>query len=230
MAAESARPESAASRPEIDSHIMKLIVGVIALTLASLTAFFAPSELPSISASYHAGGWSRDIFVGFLFAIGAFLLAYNGKDWPWEMVLAKIAAFAAAGVAMFPCDCDTGNEIVPYIHYIAAAVMFIILAVFCGMFFRRARAKNKRTANWRAYIYAACGAVLVLAVAVLAYDAFTDGSLSAWWNSLVFHAEAAALIAFGVSWLVASRVLPVITGPEERIHILPKKPAALART
>ena len=227
MATESATPETASSRPEIDSHIMKLIVGVIALTLASLTAFFAPSQLTSISASYHAGGWSRDIFVGFLFAIGAFLLAYNGKDWPWEMVLAKVAAFAAAGVAMFPCDCDTGNEIVPHVHYVAAAVMFTILAAFCGMFYRRARAKHKRTADWRAYIYAACGVVLMLAVAVLAYNAFTGGSLTARWNLLVFYAEAAALIAFGVSWLVASRVLPVITGPEERIHLLPKRPAGV---
>lgn len=214
-----------ASKPEIDYHIMKLIVGVIALTLASLTAFFAPSPLTSISASYHAGGWSRDIFVGFLFAIGAFLLAYNGKDWPWEMVLAKIAAFAAAGVAMFPCECNTGLEIVPYVHYVAAAVMFIILAVFCGMFCRRALAKHNREANWRAGIYAACGAVIVLAVLVLAYDGMTGGSLSARWNRTVFYGEAAGLFAFGVSWLVGSLVLPVITQPRERIHVIPRRPA-----
>lgn len=224
MTTESAKAEAASSKPEIDNHIMKLIVGVIALTLAGLTAFFAPEALNSISASYHAGGWSRDIFVGFLFAIGAFLLAYNGKDWPLEMVLAKAAALAAAGVALFPCECGKGVEIVPYVHYVSAAVMFLILAAFCRLFFNRARAKHHRKANWRAAIYALCGIVIALAVAVLSYDGLTNNSLSAKFPPLVFYGESAGLIAFGISWLVASRVLPVITEPQERVHLLPKKP------
>jgi hypothetical protein len=224
MATEHSKPETGPSKPEIDNHIMKLIVGVIALTLASLTALFAPSPLDSISASYHAGGWSRDIFVGFLFAIGAFLLAYNGKDWPAEMVLAKIAAFAAAGVAMFPCECGTGVEIIPYVHYVSATVMFMILAAFCWMFFNRAREKGRRKADWRAVIYAACGIVILVAVAVLSYDGLTDGSLSTKLPRLIFYGETAGLVAFGVSWLVASRVFPIITDPNERVHVLPKRP------
>jgi hypothetical protein len=224
MATGSSKPETGPSKPEIDNHIMKLIVGVIALTLASFTALFSPSPLDSISASYHAGGWSRDIFVGFLFAIGAFLLAYNGKDWPAEMVLAKIAALAAAGVAMFPCECGTGIEIIPYVHYIAAAVMFVILAAFCWIFFNRARAKARRKADWRAVIYAFCGIAILVAVGVLSYDGLTDASLSAKLPGLVFYGETAALVAFGVSWLVASRVFPVITDRNERVHVLPKRP------
>ena len=58
-------------RIEIDHHTMKLIVGVIAISLAWLTSIFSQTPLESISASYHADGWSRDIFVGFLFAISA---------------------------------------------------------------------------------------------------------------------------------------------------------------
>jgi len=78
-------------RSEIDEHTGKLIVGLIALFLASFTNFFSGDSINSISEAYHQGGWARDIFVGFLFAITAFLLAYNGKS-RRQMVLSKIAA------------------------------------------------------------------------------------------------------------------------------------------
>jgi uncharacterized membrane protein YozB (DUF420 family) len=199
-------------------------VGVIALTLACLTAYFSSTPLPSISASYHEDGWSRDFFVGFLFAIAAFLFAYNGKDWPLEMILAKLAALAAAAVALFPCDCGRNNEIIPYVHFVAAAVMFLILAAFCRLFYKRARVKRHRKADWRANIYAVCGIVIVLAVLVLGYDGLTGNSLSMKVPRLIFYGEAAGLVAFGVSWLVASRVFPGITEPEERVHVMPKRP------
>ena len=92
-------------RPEIDNQTMKLIVGLIAVSLPFLTNYFSPTPLDSISASYWAeGDWSRNIFVGFLFAIGAFLLSYNGYG-DDQRRLSKVAAFAAVAVAMFPCNC-----------------------------------------------------------------------------------------------------------------------------
>ncbi len=206
---------------EIDHHIMKLIVGVIALTLANLTAFFASSPLDSISASYHEPGWPRDIFVGFLFAISAFLLAYNGYGGT-EMVLSKVAAVAALGVAIFPCQCKTHDEIIPYLHAISAAVMFLILAVFCWFFYQRAREKRQRRADWRAWIYLVCGVVIVVAVVVLILDDLMGGPIQKSVPRLVFYGERAGLVAFGISWLVASRVLPVLTAPEERVSLLPK--------
>ena len=124
-------------REEIDNHTMKLIIGLIAISLAALTSIFAETPIQSISASYYEDGWSGDIFVGFLFAIAAFLLAYNGKS-TYEMLLSKMAAVAAMGVAMFPCKCGTHTEIIRYVHGTSAAVMFVILAIFCYIFFRRA--------------------------------------------------------------------------------------------
>lgn len=44
--------------------------------------------------------------------------------------MSKVAALAAICVAMFPCGCDSHPQIIPMVHYIAAAVMFSILAVF----------------------------------------------------------------------------------------------------
>lgn len=205
---------------EIDHHILKLIVAVIALTLANLTALFSSTPIESISASYHEGGWARDIFVGFLFAVSAFLLAYNGSS-TTEMALSKVAAIAALGVAMFPCRCGDRAEIIPYVHAISAAIMFLVLAGFCAIFYSRARAKHRRTADLRAYIYALCGIVIVAAVAVLAFDGIAGGRISSSVERLTFYGERAGLMAFGISWLVASRVLPYLTAADERVSVLP---------
>lgn len=208
------------SKYEIDHHVLKLIVGFIALSLANLAASFSPVPLESISDSYHQGGWARDVFVGFLFAIGSFLLAYNGSS-AWEMIFCKIAAFAALGVAMFPCGCGGHVEIIPYVHYTSAAVMFSVLAGLCAIFYHRARKKGRREAIWRAYIYATCAVIIVASMVVLALDNFAGHFISARVDRLVFYGERAGLMAFGVSWLVASRALPVLTAKDERIQVLP---------
>lgn len=208
-------------RPEIDHHTMKLIVGVIALSLASLTSALSPAPLDSISASYWADGdWPRNIFVGFLFAIGAFLLSYNGRS-DREMVLAKIAAFAAVGVAMFPCGCGGHPQIIPGVHYISAAVMFGILAAFCYFLFDRAWSKGWAQARTRAVIYALCGLTIILAMALMAIDILTGGALSARLARFTFYAEASGLVAFGIAWLTASRILPLITRADERMPFAP---------
>lgn len=210
---------SAPKRQEIDHRTTKLIVGIIAISLAALTGAFASSALTSISASFYEGGWSQTIFIGFLFAIAAFLMAYNGLT-KAEMILSKIASFASLGVAMFPCKCDTHTEIIPNIHGISASLMFLILAYFCYAFFVRAKAKGYPQAKLRAAIYAGCGIAIVLAIVVLGYDGLTESSLSAAIPRLTFYGEATGLIAFGISWLTASRVLPVLTRPNERFSPL----------
>lgn len=187
-------------RVEIDHHTIKLIIGVIALSLAGLTSYFADDPILSISASYYEDGWSRDIFVGFLFAIAAFLLAYNGKS-TIEMMLSKVAALSAMGVAMFPCKCGDHPEIIPNVHGISTGVMFVILAIFCYIFFQRAYNKGHPQAKLRAAIYAFCGITLVLSILIIATDNLSGHSFSLKINRLIFYCEAAGLIAFGIAWL-----------------------------
>jgi len=201
-------------RAEIDEHTAKLIVGVIAISLASLTSFFSGKPLQSISASYHEGGWSRDIFVGFLFAIFAFLIAYNGNSIT-QKVLSKIAAVAALGVAVFPCKCESNADVIPYAHGTFAAVMFMILAFFCYIFFRRAWSKGHLQARIRAYIYAVCGSTIVASILIIAIDNYTGGIISSRIDRLTFYGENAGLIAFGIAWLTASRTLPLITSKDK---------------
>lgn len=204
-------------RQEIDHRTIKLTVGLIAVSLAGLTSFFAKSALTSISASYYEEGWSQSIFIGFLFAIAAFLLAYNGRSRS-EMVLSKVASFAGLCVALFPCACDGHVVLVPYIHYIAAAIMFLVLADFCYEFYRRAKSKGHTEASRRAVLYAACGVAIVLSIAVLAYNGLAGGALQI--PRLTFYGEALGLIAFGISWLAASKVLPVLARADERFSPL----------
>lgn len=71
------------------------------MSLAGLTSFLAKYRITSISGSYYEGGWSQIILIGFLFAIAAFLLAYDGLS-TREMVLSKVASVAALGVAIVP--------------------------------------------------------------------------------------------------------------------------------
>ena len=132
------------------------------------------------------------------------------------MVLSKIAALAGIGVALFPCKCDTHTEIIPYIHGFSAGLMFLILAYFCYAFFVRAKAKGYPQAKVRAAIYALCGISIVFSVITLGYDGLTGNSLSSAIPRLTFYGEAVGLVAFGISWLTASRVIPVVTRSDER--------------
>ena len=197
-------------KTEIDHYTIKLIVGLIAISLAALTSVFSENAIESISASYHEGGWARDIFVGFLFAISAFLLAYNGRS-TTQMRLSKVAAFAAMGIAMFPCKCEYHPEIIPYVHGISAAVMFLVLAFFCYTFYFRALEKNTIPGKWRAAVYAICGIIIVASILILAVDHLFDGAIRSRIVRLTFYGESAGLVAFGIAWLVASRVLPIIS-------------------
>jgi len=207
------------ARPEIDHHTLKLLVGLIALTLAHITSFFAESEITSTSAAYYECGWAQTFFIGFLFAIATFLFAYNGRSRP-ELIASKVAAFGALGVALFPCGCDGRRELVPYVHFAAAAVMFLVLTFFCYLFYKRARSKEYKEANRRAVVYATCGVVIVASIALLVFDELAGGILNEKISRLVFYCEKSALMAFGVSWLTASRVLPFLTNSNERIRLI----------
>jgi hypothetical protein len=208
------------ARVEIDHHTIKLIIGVIAISLATLTNLFSKTPLESISASYYEEGWSSNIFIGFLFAISAFLLAYHGRS-TFEMVISKIAAFSALGVAMFPCNCGGHPEIIPHVHYISATIMFLILVAFCYSFYKRAHDKGHTQAIIRAYIYAICGITILLVIAAIGLDFVLGEAISSKFSRLTFYCEAAALVAFGIAWLTASRILPLITKKDERLSISP---------
>ena len=208
--------ETAPKAPEIDHRTIKLLIGLFAISLANLTSFYSNSQIDSISASYYEGGWAQSIFVGFLFAIAAFLTAYNGQS-ASEMVPAKIAAAAALGVALFPCQCGIHAETIPYVHGISAAVMFAILAWFCYVFYLHAKGKGHDEAVRRKYIYSICGILIVISMIVIGCDNWSGGVISNKIPRLTFYGERTGLVAFGISWLTASRIFPGLANREERL-------------
>jgi hypothetical protein len=214
---------STPKRPEIDNHTMKLVVGGIALILAFFMSCIAGVPLESISASYHEDGWPRNIFVGLLFANSAFLLAYNG-DSRSEMILSKIAALAALGVALFPCRCHSFEETIPRVHAACSAVMFLVLAFFCYKFLKRARRKGHAQAKARIAVYVLCGIAIVIALLVLVLDNLLGDPLRERFSRLTFYSESTALAAFSFSWLTASRFLPLITRADERYSLISGPP------
>lgn len=207
---------------EIDHLTIKLWIGTVALFLPWLLGFVADCTLHSVSESYWAGDWPRNIFVGALIAIAALISAYNG-DRPLDMVMTKVAAIAAVGASLFPSD---PKKILwprchATLHYIAGGLLFVILTYFCIAFYRKARAKPVREAKRRMGVYVLCAVAIVGAMAVLLVDTIMVKLLNNTWLNdhfpvLFFYAEAIALTAFGVSWLTASHVLPYLNAPEER--------------
>lgn len=200
--------------PEIDYRTMKLMVALIALSLSGATLFFAEGPLISISHAYCSGGTSRDIFVGFLFAIAAIMTAHNGAN-RREKIASKIAGISAAGIALVPTACETGAES-PW-HFLFAALMFAILAWFCWSFYERTRIKQHQTqAQRRRFVYALCGIGIVVSMALIA----VNGLFDLWPDAnLTFYCEAAGLALFGVSWLIASHFLPYFEHPSERMKL-----------
>lgn len=244
--------------PAVNQFTIKFLVGLIAVLLpfAELALTGGWGAVTSISESYwfndkdwprtidwlNISDWPRTVFTGFLFAITALLLSFNGEARA-QGILARVASAAAACIALFPCACRCGTELIGGLHYVAAGIMYAVLAWFCLHFMARAHqkvqvhgaaakaatalpiasvapgsedwkigvrhGKASSNAKWRRNIYAGCLVGMIASIFVLALQKY----LSRWSPALnpVFVGEAGGLISFGISWITASRVVPVVT-------------------
>lgn len=188
-----------------DYRTLRLFIGAIAFTLPFLVTWIADRSLSSISASYHTG--ARDFFVGWMFVIGALMFAYNGHSKP-QMWAAKIAGLAAVCVALFPTACDTCKaDRNASVHFMAAAVLFLILAYFCFGPFRQNVKGQPGKKGRRSTVYFVCGIAILLCLATAlllewAFPELADATDARYW------AETFALIAFGIAWVVAGKTIP----------------------
>ncbi|MEM9388578.1 MAG: hypothetical protein AAGA68_26290 [Pseudomonadota bacterium] len=79
---------------------LRFLIGLVAIFLAGLVQGIAGEPLlPTVSHSYWTG--ARDFFVGSLYIIFAFLVAYNGRG-PVDFWTTKVACLTSFGVAFFP--------------------------------------------------------------------------------------------------------------------------------
>lgn len=219
-------PVTAATRtpwpPEINQYTIKFLIGLVAFLLPAVEVILSLGAITSISESYWYPDsyWSRNVFVGSLFAIAALLAGYNGTS-SKQLWFSKVAALSAILIANFPCKCgNSAHEILKGVHGVSAGVLFAVLTWFCWDFIQRAKTKlhdvRKTAARRRIVIYKACGIGMLAAIALFVahFLLFPDD------ESLILWGETFGLVSFGLSWLTASLKLPGITHPSERESVV----------
>jgi hypothetical protein len=210
------------------THLHRQLVGYVAIALPWVVLLlhqWRPTKellslgrLDSISAYYYTAGIAA--LVGSLAALTAFFVTYRGYDNEnrgGDLFAAWVAGGAALLVAFFPTDAPIKQmrpswwaEWMGVTHFVAAAVLFLILTYFSIALFPKSKgnAKPRRFSSkwWRNVIHYTCGVVMVVCI------------IWAWsWRPVIFWPEAVALMAFGLSWLVKGRVdatlVTVLTDP-----------------
>jgi len=213
--------ESAELNPVFDYRTLRLLVGFVAFALPLAVSAISPTPLSSISGSYYTP--ARDAFVGALFAICALLLAYNGHSLR-EKVASKVAAVAAIFVAAFPTSCNTcAMDRTATIHYIAAIVVFAVIAYFCLVPFRLNTKGKTGKAGLRARIYLVCGCIIAASMlgAGVAYLALPAETREAW--AVTYWAELIALWAFALAWMVSGKFVRFLVDDKEEQLVLSLK-------
>ena len=103
----------------------------------------------------------------------------------------------------------TGAErAISTVHLIAAAALFLLLAVFCFFLFTktdptRPPTQRKRMRNT---VYYVCGGVITAAVVLAFVSGFLSLPVQDAWKPL-FWCETVAVIAFGVAWFIKGETL-----------------------
>jgi len=176
-------------------------------------AFTSTSLSDSISDFYYSP--MRNIMVGSLCVLGAFLLFYDvgvlADRW-----ITNVAGAGIIGVAFFPATPEiphptTTQQVVGDLHVFFAAVAFVALSVTMWRFARadsdglNAPAPSPGAANfYRSSAGVMLGFVVLSGVANLLPASAQHATL------LLFIFEALAIITFGISWLVKGRGLQAL--------------------
>jgi hypothetical protein len=217
---------------------LRTTIGRLGIALPGLLIVYnaiTTSELrPSISAYYYTG--MRDIFVGILITLGAFMLTYKGyEDRTFkkrdgttgrrllsDRTASGISGVCAVFVALFPTD-EATSTMTGAIHLTAACCLFLTFAYMSIKLFTISTATEmtprKRIRN---RVYMTCGWIIVACIATVAvYKATNSHALDDF--RLVFWMEAGSLVAFGFSWLTKGEA--ILGDKEEMTGNVSVKPA-----
>jgi drug/metabolite transporter (DMT)-like permease len=209
-------------QPEVISYrALRRAIGVLGILLPLLVTVMArvfgqTGCQPSISAYFHTT--AREVFVGVLAVVGAFLISYKGFD-STDSRASNLAGVAALCVAAFPCKSGlAGPKIGIFqlpqawsnpIHFLTAAVLFATLAGISAFLFTRtdAPAAMTRQKKSRNVVYRTCAVVMALALLEIAASSLlmTEPKQNLYRTTLL--GETIALLAFGVSWLVKGETI-----------------------
>ena len=136
-----------------DYRTLRLIIGVLAFAFPTMVYALTGKITTSISASYHEDA-TRDVFVGFLFILGALLISYKGHRLPvssgaggklWVRIqrdqedwISAIGGIASILTALYPTACDDCSvDTKARIHTIGAFILFFNVFYFSLIAFLR---------------------------------------------------------------------------------------------
>lgn len=157
----------------------------------------------SISSYYHTA--MRDVLVGSLCAMGIFLLSYRGYERK-DDIAGDLACVFAIGVALFPTTPDVGatssDKVIGFLHFGFAAALFLTLAFFSLVLFRKTAAGGTPTPRklWRNRVYTVCGGTILGCIALMIGVSLLSSGSPIRQLSPVFWLESVAVVVFGVSW------------------------------
>jgi hypothetical protein len=180
----------------------------------------------SLSAYYHTT--ARDVFVASLAVVGVLLITYlSAQTWTKDFWLSLVGGVAVLLVAFFPTMrpglsetdplCGTtptpagctglqqvlGETNAAVVHFVAAAVFVVSLAILCFVFARREQRHAGHLGVAR--ILRACGWVMIAAMAWIAAGFAFDLSIGP--ITSLYGGEVVAFLAFGIAWLTKGRQL-----------------------
>src|SRR4030042_3580559 len=204
------------------SEAIRWLVAFITFTLPILVTIISSTRLTSISTSYYTD--ARDVFVGLLFTLGAFLIVYKGYSQPEDWI-ANIGGLAAIIAALCPMACDLCSKTpTSYVHAISGNVLFLVTAYFCLGPFRQA-AKNKKwiKAQRRVIFYTICGYTIIACLVILMIIGFAMTAELKKTLTPIFWGELGLLWIFMPAWVVAAKWIPWFTDNDK------EKPLNLSR-
>jgi len=200
-----------------DYKTLRLMLGVIALSFPFVVSLASSTRLYSISGAYYTD--ARYLLLVMLVLVGLSLFAYSGHSVE-ESLASKVASIAAMLLIVFPPDCtDCSTTIRGQLHFITAAVLFLVLAYFCLVLFQKdiRGATGKRAL--RSQIYRLCGWTMLACIAGLFFaNVFLTGDTINKYR-LTYYGEAIALIAFGVAWIVSGKASRLFADEDELFHL-----------
>jgi hypothetical protein len=131
----------------------------------------------NMSRYYHTA--LRDVFVGSLCTIGAFLFCYRGYDWI-ESWSANLGCLSALGLALFPIDADSDplhqRSVVGWLHTGSGGAFLLTLAFYSLYHFPSTGAEKQESTpheTERNFVYRISGVVILLSlIAMGAYLLF----------------------------------------------------------
>ena len=211
---------------------LKAIIGVLGAGLPLILLFWGlaiDGNIQDSMSSYYALR-TRDAFVGILFIIGWVLFVYKGYNNTGSVnidsIAGNLACVFALGVAFFSNQ-DPGW--MSKVHFISAACLFILFAVFSIFLFTRS--KNTPPDFWKSVvwvltgkstkkdgymsgrkilrnrIYLACGIIIMVMLLLLGMYMWLWQDTSLAKIKPVFILEWIMVWAFALSWLVKGEIL-----------------------